>query len=173
MRVAPNAGAIEQSVKARVAAIDPNVQVNKLVPLDQKFADTLVSPRFNMTLILIFAAVAILLAAIGVYGVVAHTVASRTREIGVRVALGATPSRLLREIIGRVIRLACLSLAMGVAIALVFGRVLEGMLYGVAIADALTLAASVGIFLAVTLVAGFLPARRATRVDPLVALRPD
>jgi putative ABC transport system permease protein len=173
MRVAPTAGALEWALKARVAAIDPNIQVNKLAPLDQMFEHTLVSPRFTMTLILIFAAVAITLAAIGVYGVVAHTVASRTREIGLRVALGATPARLFREVIGRLIRLALASLVMGVGIALVLGRALEGLLYGVAITDVLSLAACIGVFLAVTLLAGFFPARLATRVDPIVALRAE
>jgi putative ABC transport system permease protein len=173
MRVTPEAGSIESVMKARIAEANPHVQVTRLVTLEQMFGKTLVSPRFNMMLILTFAVVAIVLAAIGVYGVVAYSVASRRREIGVRVALGATSVRVVRDLIGGVMLMACISLAIGVGMAMVLGHAVQGMFYGVSVTDGLGLTVSISVFLAAVLAAGYFPARRATSIDPVVALRSD
>jgi ABC-type antimicrobial peptide transport system permease subunit len=141
--------------------------------LDRAFETTLVSPRFNMLLIGAFALVAIVLAAVGVYGVIAYSVASRTREIGVRMALGATPGGLVGAIVLRAVKLAVLGLVLGVAASFAFGRVLASFAYGVTMTDPLVLVTTLAGFLAVTFVAGYIPARRASRVDPLLALRSE
>jgi predicted permease len=119
------------------------------------------------------AAVATLLAAIGLYGVLSYTVAQRTREIGVRLALGARPGSVLRLVVGHSFRLSAIGVALGAAAALLLGPAIESQLYGVRPRDAATLATVSAALLAVALLAAYLPARRATRVDPLVALRVD
>jgi putative ABC transport system permease protein len=137
------------------------------------FGNTLVSPRFNVVLIGAFALTAILLAAVGVYGVIAQTVASRTREIGLRMALGATPGRLVADIVGHSVKLALAGMGIGLAVSLAVGRLLASLLYGVPHTDAITLVTTVAVFLTVAIAAGYVPARRASRVDPLRALRAE
>jgi ABC-type antimicrobial peptide transport system permease subunit len=124
-----------------------------------------------MLLLTVFAAVALALAAVGIFGVISYTVAQRTREIGVRMALGASGGTVLGLMLGRAMRLVALGLALGLALALAVNRSVEGMLYGVDPADPLTLAAVALVLGAVALLACWLPARRATRIDPMVALR--
>ena len=121
----------------------------------------------------LFAALALLLAGIGVYGVLAYLVTQRTREIGVRLALGAKPASVLRLVVGHSFRLSAIGVAIGAAGALLLAPAIESQLYGVRPRDATTLIAVSVLLLAVALLAGYLPARRATRVDPLVALRVD
>jgi len=173
MRIAPDVTSVEPLVAARVAAVDPNIQITPFAPLDRVFTKTLVSPRFNLVLMGAFALTAILLAAVGVYGVIAQTVTSRTREIGLRIALGATPRRLVADIVGRSVVLALIGMGIGLAVSLAVGRLLASVLYGVPYTDAVTLVSTVAVFLVVTIVAGYLPARRASRVDPLTALRAE
>lgn len=173
MRLSPGVSGIEDAVKARAARINPGIQVTPFVPIDRIVTRTLVSPRFNMTLIGLFALVAVALAAVGVYGVIASTVTSRTRELGLRIALGATPSQLVSGVLRQAIAMAGLGLAAGVVSALLLGQLLTSLLHGVPVTDALTLAVTVGAFLAVTAVASYIPARRASTVDPLTALRSD
>jgi putative ABC transport system permease protein len=133
----------------------------------------LAQPRFTMLLLGSFAAAAVLLAAIGLYGVIAFGVAQRTREIGVRVALGAQHGDVLRLVMRRGMLLTGIGLAIGIAAALALGRVMAGLLYGVTPNDPATLV-SVALFLAaVAMLATYLPARRATRVHPMVALRTE
>jgi predicted permease len=173
MRIAPEVPGVEPLVRARIEAVDRNVQVTRFTPIDRLFTNTLVSPRFNLVLIGAFALTAILLAAVGVYGVVAQTVASRTREIGLRIALGATPSRLVAEVVGRSAKLAIVGMGVGLAVSLASGRLLASLLYGVPYTDAITLVTTVAMFLTVAIAAGYIPARRASRVDPLTALRAE
>jgi ABC-type antimicrobial peptide transport system permease subunit len=117
--------------------------------------------------------VAVLLALVGVYGVIAYSVASRTRELGVRVALGATPRRLMASVLTAGARLVGIGIALGVAGALAVGRVISGLLYGLPPTDAPTLASGIALFALVAAAACWLPARRASRVDPIAALRAE
>ena len=173
MRAPTSLEGFEKTVRARVAEIDPEIQLGSFYTLDAAFERRLVSPRFNMLLVGAFALVAVLLAAIGVYGVVAYSVASRTREIGVRVALGAAPRRIVRQVVRGGMALAAVGLAIGLAGAVAVGRLITTLLYGMPPTDPLTLVGAVGLFVLVVLVACWVPARRAARVDPVVALRTE
>jgi ABC-type antimicrobial peptide transport system permease subunit len=124
-----------------------------------------------MLLVASFAVVALLLAAVGVYGVIADSVASRTREFGIRVALGARPEQLVRNVVRGGMGLALIGIAAGCAGALAVGRLLTSLLSGVPAKDPLTLVIAVTVLVVVALVASWTPARRASRVDPVVALR--
>ena len=173
MRAGSQAGAIEKSVRARVAAVEPNLQLGTFVGLDERFSRALVSPRFNMVLLTAFAFVAVALAAVGVFGVIAYSVASRQHEIGVRMALGASRRRIVSEIVRRGMRLAGAGIVLGLAGALTLGRLLESLLYGLAPADWPTLIVALTGFALVAFGASYLPARRAVRIDPLTALRQE
>jgi len=164
---------IERAVKARLGEADAAMRVGSFSTLDNRFETELVSPRFNMLLISTFALVAGLLAAIGVYGVVAYSVGRRTREIGVRIALGATPRGLVRGIVTRVALMAATGIALGLGLAVVFGRALSELAAGVTLTDPLVLSTTLAGFLIVTALAGYIPARRASRIDPLLALRSE
>ncbi|MGE5358502.1 MAG: ABC transporter permease [Bacteroidales bacterium] len=173
IRTAPGATGIEKLVRARTASVSPDIQLTPMLSLDELFAKNIVSPRFNMLLVAAFALVAVLLAAVGVYGVMAYSVASRTREMGVHVALGATPGRLVATVLGQGMRLAGAGLVVGSLGALATGRLLSALLYGLPARDPVTLAGSVVGFALVALAACWLPARAASRADPVVALRAE
>jgi len=126
-----------------------------------------------MALLVAFAAVALVLAVVGLYGVISYGVAQRTREIGVRVALGAEPSAVARLVIGSGLRLAAAGVAIGAAGAVAATRVLSGMLFGVSAVDPTTFAGTTLVVAAIALLASYLPARRALRIDPAEALRAD
>ncbi len=126
---------------------------------------------FNMTLLAIFAGVALLLAAIGVYGLMAYSVQQRTQEIGVRMALGASPNQVRRMVVTQGMRLALVGVALGIAASLALARLMKSMLYGVKSWDPLTIITVTILLSTVTLIAAYFPARRASRVDPIVALR--
>ena len=163
------AGSIRQAVRE----VDPNLPVGQIVPVDRVLSDSVSEPRFYMLLLAIFAVSALVLAAIGIFGVMSYSVAQRTREIGIRVALGAAPGAVVRMIVRGALVLALGGIALGVGGTLAGSRLLAGLLFGVQPTDPLTLAAVVGILGAVALIASYVPARRATRVDPMNALRGD
>jgi predicted permease len=173
LRIDSGATGLERAVRTRASAVAVGIQVTPFVTLDERLARSLVSPRFTTLLVGTFAAVAVLLAAIGIYGVIAYAVASRTREIGVRVALGATPGHLMAAVVGRGMTLAGAGIAVGLAGALVIGRVLASLLYGLSPADPLTLGGAAALFALVALAACWLPARRASRMSPVLALRTE
>lgn len=127
--------------------------------------------RLIMTLLGIFAAAASLLAVLGLYGVIAYSVAQRTREIGIRRAVGAQPSHIIALVIGEGLRLALAGVVLGLGGAWALTRVMQGLLFQVSVVDPVTYAAVAALFAAVALAASYIPARRATRIDPLVALR--
>ncbi|HEX8501478.1 MAG TPA: ABC transporter permease [Pyrinomonadaceae bacterium] len=159
------------AVKREVQAIDREQPLGNVHTLEELVAQSVAPRRFNLLVLGLFAGVALLLGAVGLYGVLSYAVAQRTREIGIRVALGAGSGDILRLVVGHGMLLALVGVAAGLAGSLALTRLMEGLLYGVSAADPVTYATLTGFLLLVALLACLLPARRATRVDPMVALR--
>lgn len=159
---------------ARTAAhsLDPTVPVG-FQTIEEAFSDSLAERRFSMLLLGIFALVALIVAAAGLYGVVSYLVAQRTREIGIRIAVGAGPESVMRMVVGQGAALAALGVACGIFAALALTRFLSGMVYGVATTDPITFVGVATVLLAVAALASWVPARRAVRLDPMVALREE
>jgi len=159
------------AVRAQVRAVDPDQPVTDAATMEEHLERSLSQPRFGMLLLSLFAGVALLLAAIGVYGVVAYEARQRTHEIGIRTAIGARPAHILRLIVGDGLRLSLLGAALGIAAALPATRLLASLLYGVGPYDPLTFLAMPAGLVAAAALAAWLPARRALRLDPVAALR--
>jgi putative ABC transport system permease protein len=136
-------------------------------------AQSVAEPRFNMLLFSSFAVLALLLSGIGIYGVIAYSVAQRTHEIGVRMALGAAGRDVLRLVLGEGLVMAGTGIAVGLAGAAALSRVIDRLLFGVTARDPITFGAGAALLLAVALLASYVPARRATRVEPVAALRAE
>ena len=162
---------LSQALREAVAATDPLVPTGAIRSMDQVLSRSLALRSFMMLLLGFFGGLALLLASVGIYGVIAFAVSQRTREIGVRMALGARPADVLRMVLREGMTLVGAGVVLGVAASLMLTRLLEGMVYGVRVRDPLIFAAVDLLLVAVSLVACYVPARRATRVDPLVALR--
>ena len=158
-------------VRKIVAELDSDQSVTDVMTMDQLLAESLGGAKFTMRLLGLFAAVAVLLAVMGIYGVLSYFVNQRTREIGIRIALGASPVEVLRLVTRLGFRLALLGVVIGTTLALGLTRVIASFLFGVKPTDPTTYAAVAATLIAVALVACFIPGRRATRVDPAVALR--
>jgi putative ABC transport system permease protein len=165
--------ALAGAFRREVAALDPQLPVQQITTGEQLVSTAVAQPRFYTALLALFAGVALTLSAIGIYGVMSFLVAQRTREIGVRVALGAAPGRVLSLIIRGALRLALLGIGIGIAGALVGTRILAGLLYGVGTLDPIAFVGAAGVLLGAAALAGYLPARAATRVDPAIALRSE
>jgi predicted permease len=159
------------AAKAAIWAVDPQQPFYKVLTMDTLAAESIALRRVNMLLLGVFSAIALTLAAVGVYGVLSYAVALRTREMGVRLALGAEPGNLLRLVLGDGLRLLLLGVGIGLAASLALTRLMASLLYGVAANDPLTFARSLIVVVVVALAASYIPARRATKVDPMVALR--
>jgi len=159
------------SLKQAVTSIDRNVPVSNVTTLAEMVGESIEQPRFFAMLAAAFAALALVLAAIGIYGVMAYAVAQRTMEIGVRMALGAKPSEVFTLVVADGLKLTAIGIVLGVAGSVLIARWLTTLLFGVEPGDPFTLAATAGTLLVVAAAACFVPARRATRVDPIVALR--
>jgi predicted permease len=161
------------AVRAAVRQIEPRLPLAGLMSEEQQIADSYREERVYATLAVTIGAVGLLLAAIGLYGLLAYQVAQRTQELGLRMALGATRGRLARLVLVQSFRLATVGAVLGLAASLAATRVLGDILFGLTATDPATLAAAVVVLLAVAVLAGYLPARHAARVDPLVALRTE
>jgi putative ABC transport system permease protein len=161
------------AIRSRLESLDPDMELGTLVTMDDLVARELVNPRFHSTIGGALALAALLMAIVGTYGVASFSVAQRTREIGVRMALGARPDIILRMILGRGMALAAIGLLLGLTAALALTRLMNALLVGVAPVDPATLLAVAVLFALVVLVACSWPARRATRIEPLAALRHD
>jgi len=162
---------LASAVREQVAKLDANLPVFDIATMDQRLANSLVAPRFNAVLLGIFAAFALLLAVVGIYGVISHSASQRTHEIGIRMALGALPTHAVRLLMGEALAIIALGIGCGLAACLGLMRYLESLLFEIRPTDPLTIAAVSLVVGTVALQASYLPARRATKVDPMAALR--
>jgi predicted permease len=161
------------AVTREVSAVDPTLRVESVETMDASIARLFTGPRFSMTLLSLFALVAVVLATVGLYGVVAYSVTRRTREMGIRMALGARRGDVRRIVVGQGARLAAVGITLGLALALVTTRLLQSQLYGVRALDPTTFAGVALLLGAVALLASYVPAQRATQVDPMTAVRAE
>jgi putative ABC transport system permease protein len=161
------------TVRASLRSIDPNVPLSAIESMDTLIDRSTGPRRFNMYLLLAFAVVSLALAAIGLFGVMAYLVSQRTREIGVRLALGATRGEVFRMVLGRGLTLALIGATIGVSAALGLTRVMETLLFSISRTDPLTFVAMPAALIVVAGVACYVPARRAMKVDPVVMLRAE
>lgn len=168
-RVDPSA--MTAAIRSEIAAIDKDQPIFAIATMQELISASVAGRRFTLILLGLFSGLALVLAAIGIYGVISYSVAQHTRDIGIRMALGASQTHVLRDVLGLGVRLTGIGLLLGLLGALLATRVLTSLLYGVASTDALTLTAVSVVLTVVALFASYLPARRATRVDPIVALR--
>ena len=161
------------AVRNVVAQLDPDIPVFSVQPMHQYVALATEQPRLNMALLALFAVLALVLASLGIYGVLSYIVGRRTREIGIRLALGATRADVLRLVVGHGMTLAVVGITIGVGAAWALTQLLRGLLFGVSPHDPATFAAIAALLAAVAFVASYLPARRATQVDPVETLRAE
>jgi predicted permease len=159
------------AVRREVQALDPSLPLFDVKTMTDHMGVSLLPARVGGSVLGVFGVVALILAAVGIYGVMAYSVSQRTRELGVRIALGARPGNLLSMVVGQGMRLAAIGFAIGLAIALAATRLVSSLLYGVSATDPATFVAIPALLCLVALAASYLPARRATQVDPMVALR--
>jgi putative ABC transport system permease protein len=165
--------AVANAVRAAVHSLDPELPIGDVEALERTVERVTGQPRFRAFLIGSFAVAALLLAAVGLYGLISYTVAQRAPEIGVRLALGATPLQVGRLILGQGLALAGAGVVLGLAGAIAATRLLEGLLYSVSTTDPTVYTVLAGLLLAIAALACYVPARRAMRVDPVVALRSE
>jgi ABC-type antimicrobial peptide transport system permease subunit len=153
--------------------MDASLPIRRLGPMNDLLSDSVAPARWSLTLLGTFAGVALALAAIGIFGVLSFVVTQRMRELGIRVALGASPARLRRMVVTQSLGLVLVGAAIGLAGALAMSRFMQQLLFGVSPMDPPTYVAATAVLIGVALVASYAPARRATRADPIVALRSE
>jgi ABC-type antimicrobial peptide transport system permease subunit len=173
IKTAADPGSLATAVKKEIREIDPGLPMYRTQTMPERVARSLAQQRFSMALLTLFAAVANTLAAIGVYGVMSCFVVQRTREIGIRVAIGATPGAVRGMVLRQGLAVALAGGLAGPAGALALARMMQSLLYGVGPNDPVTFLAVAITLFAVAAVATYLPARRAARVDPLISLRAE
>lgn len=166
-------GPIVAAVKREVQALDPDQPIGRITTMDDAIASSLATRRLTMVLLGVFAVLALVLASVGLYGVMALTVTQRTRELGIRMALGAERTNIFKLVLGQGMTLMAIGIAIGLIGAVAAGRALMSLLYNVGAIDAAAVITAVSSLVAVALIACCVPARRATRVDPIVALRAE
>ncbi len=162
---------VTNAIRQQVSAVDKDMPIYEVSTMDQLLSNSVVQPRINLTLFVAFASIALVLAAVGIYGVMAYTVSQRTHEIGIRMALGAQREDVLKQVLREGAQLAALGLALGLVGSLAAARLIATLLFGIKPTDPLTFAAVAVVLASVALAACYIPAVRATRVDPLSALR--
>lgn len=171
IRSAVSPGTTAVALQNMLSKLDKNEALSEVRTMQSVIADSTSQPRFSSLLVAIFASLALGLAAVGLYGVIAYSVSQRTNEIGIRMALGATPRGILQMVLGGGMKLSLLGTGIGIILALTLGRYLQSLLFEVRATDALTLVGVSVLLLAVAFIACYIPARRAMKVDPMVALR--
>jgi putative ABC transport system permease protein len=173
VRTAVEPHALVSAIRAQIAAVDPDQPITHVKTVEELMDTSRAQPRFTLILLGLFAALALTLAVVGIYGVLAYAVAERRQELGIRLALGAGQADILRLIVGQGLMLAALGIALGLAAALALTRVMSSLLYKVGAYDLRTFVLAPVVFLAIALAASYLPARRATQVPPTEALRSE
>jgi putative ABC transport system permease protein len=171
IRTKSDPASLMESLRAEMLSMDKTLPVYSLKPMTEYLHDSLSRRRFNMVLLSVFAAVALVLAAVGIYGVISYTVSQRTHEIGIRLAIGAHAGNILRLVIGQAMLLTIIGIALGLAASFALTRLMESLLFEVSATDPLTFGVIAAILTGVALAACLVPARRATKVDPMTALR--
>ncbi|MGH9940549.1 MAG: FtsX-like permease family protein, partial [Blastocatellia bacterium] len=171
VRASTEPTALTSAIRQAVKAVDPQQPIYQVQTMEEVIANSISNQRLNMLLLGLFAALAALLAALGIYGVMSYTVAQNTREVGIRMALGAQARDVLRLVVGQGMALTLLGVAVGLAGAFALTRWLETLLFGVRPTDPLTFVGVSVMLIVVALVSCAIPAWRATKVDPLIALR--
>jgi putative ABC transport system permease protein len=159
------------AIKERIWSVDKTLPISGIATMDQLISDSLARRRLNMILLGIFASVALLLAAVGIYGVMSYSVSQRTNEMGIRIALGAQPRNVLALILKQGLSLALIGMTIGIGAALALTRMMSSLLFGISPTDPFAFGAVAIALTIVALLACYIPARRATRVDPMTALR--
>lgn len=171
VRTAAEPTSLVAAVRAAIRAVDPNQPVSNVGTLAEVLGEEMKARRLEITLLTVFAALALLLAALGIYGVLSYFVAQHTREFGVRLALGAQPRDLLALVIGNSLKLTLTGVVLGVLGALALTRLIAHLLFAMSATDPQTFAVVASLLVFVALLACYFPARRATKMDPLIALR--
>ena len=164
---------VAPAVQHELESLDPQLAPSHVVTMDQMIAESNIRQNFNTLLLTVFASIALLLAAVGIYGLMSYAVEQRTQEIGIRMALGANQGKIMRLILGHGMRLAIIGTLVGLGAAYGLTRLLANFLFGVKPSDPLAFSLVAVILVVVTLLAAFVPTRRAMRVDPIVALRQE
>jgi putative ABC transport system permease protein len=159
------------AVREKISETDSNLPVSGILSMDEVISTSIAQPRIVMQFVGVFAGFALLLAAIGIYGVMAYSVTTRKQEMGIRVALGARPGDILKLVVGQGMRMTAVGVAIGVVTSVALTRLLASLLFGVRATDPLVFAVAAGVLVATAFFACYLPARRATRVDPIIVLR--
>ncbi|HEY6465974.1 MAG TPA: FtsX-like permease family protein [Candidatus Acidoferrales bacterium] len=163
--------ACRAAVRSQIEKVDPDVAIQNAMTLQKLITDALIWFSYVAAMLAVLGIMALVLASVGVYGVMAYSVGERTHEIGVRIALGAQPGDVLRLIMMRGLAMTLIGVAIGLPLSWALAKILAGMFFGVSATDPATFSAITVLMCAVTLLACFVPAHRATRVDPMVALR--
>ena len=171
VRTTHSPAGINASIQRAVSAVDENLMAARIQPMERLVSEAVAQPRFNALLLAIFAGLALVLATVGIYGVISYSVMQRTREIGIRMALGAQGSDVLKLVVGQGMILALLGVCVGLGAAFLLTRLMASLLFNVSATDPLTFVMIALLLAFVALVATYIPARRAMRVDPMVALR--
>ena len=173
LRTAADPASVAAAARSVIRDADPSLAVTSLQPMTDIMRRSVAPARASMLLLMLFAAVAMIMAAVGVFGVMSYAVTLRSREMGIRLALGARPQEVRRMIIADGLKQAIVGVAIGIGGALWLTRLMDSLLFGVKPSDPLTLATVAALLLATAALACYLPARRATRVDPLIVLRTE
>jgi len=173
VRSAATPAALVAAVRAKIAEVDPTLPISGVLSMDNVIASSVAQPRLIMQLVGAFAAFALLLAAIGMYGVMAYSVSQRKQEIGIRMSLGAGRREILQPIVRQGMTLALAGVIIGVVASLALTRLLTGLLFGVRATDPSIFAAAAAVLVMCAFLACYVPARRATRVDPISVLRSE
>jgi putative ABC transport system permease protein len=171
VRTSGDAARFGAAVAKEIRAIDPEQPIADVRTMEQVVSKSIARPRFNTLLLAIFAGVALVLASVGLYGVMNYSATQRTHEVGIRMALGATRADIMRLVVGNGMLLTLIGIGIGVVASIGLTRVMQSFLFGVGATDAITFISVSLLLIAVALVANYIPARKATRVNPVIALR--